>query len=124
MKKNIANGDLTLNVKETGLTVDPVLTVTSIPSTNTFSNDKGVFPKEIKLSITGATSGTCVQSATVVATIPASSQFAFEDDEPLCLEGDEVGLPVLISGLDSGSPCSFPLTPFIEDAGQDKDVTE
>jgi len=118
--KKFANDDAEFAIKEEE-TITATLLKTSPASVNTFSNGKGVLVKEVLITISGATDGICTQSAPLSIKIPASSQYNYDDDEPLCLEGDE-GDSYEIAGIDGASaPCALSVTPYIKTAGQDKD---
>lgn len=75
--------------------------------------------KSIQVIIAGTSSGTCVQSAPVIATINGNSIKVKSDASSLVKE-DAESATVTINGLIGSTPCSYTTKVVINDPGQNK----
>jgi hypothetical protein len=119
---DIAVEDLTLDTVGFTGTVN----ITSAPSTNTGVNvlpgpvKKGVYTNPLNVTISGATSGSCTQTAPFLPfSISATAVKSKVDGNAVMRVTDQV--PISIPGTQPGpSACTITGTLIISDAGQDK----
>lgn len=117
--EEIAVQGLTLQI--TGCSTPGTASVTSSPSTKRKEDSKGVYKKQLDISISGCQNGSCVQGAPKTDTIMPTATKDKCEGEFVLRKGDKK-LGITINGTDSGSgaPCSFPVNVEITAAGQTK----
>ena len=95
----------------------PPPTVITPPSTKVKVTNKGVYFKQIDVTLSGLSYGGCAQTASVNASIMPTALDNKVEGELVMRKGDKV-IAVPIVGASGGSPCNFTVDVEIDDPAQ------
>lgn len=112
--KNIANTDCTIDANN-----NASVSITSLPSTKSKINEKGVYKGTINVLVVGAFTSTCTQTAPFPSTISPTATKTKADGQEVIREGDS-GSATVAGVLSGGGACTITVNFSIDDAGQDK----
>ena len=112
--ENIANTDCTIDANN-----NASVSITSPASTKSKANGKGIYRGTINVSVAGAFTSTCTQTAPFPSTISPTAIKTKADGQAVIREGDS-GSATVAGVLSGGGTCSITVNFSIDDAGQDK----
>lgn len=108
-----------LELTVTGGGSSPVATITSTPSTKVLAETKGVYFKQLDVSLSNCESGSCQNASGKGSILPAATKVKAEGE--LVMRKGDKNTAITVYGTDTGGgACSFTVAVEITTPGQTK----